>query len=278
MSEKLKYRIVFPNHKNHFYNIENKGFIREKSGLLEFKLLEELNINDIELNPDNPSPDFYVIFIPTEVLCDKFFYENFAEDDLRKKDDKKHSYQKKPIIFINFLNLLKDYTIVSENENLLGNEEKIENQNLRNKEFIERTKNFNISKKVNFIDSSIWHYYVPIIKNININNIDNIKEDFKVRLQNAINNIKNNYKLELYNATVSKEFLEFQSRVLKQSYIESIGSNGHADNINPFIFHSETKMRIKADRKFKDLENFFGIVSFKEIEWDILLVDDFSEK
>ncbi len=118
----------------------------------------------------------------------------------------------------------------------------------------------NLARSLNFFDSSIWNYYVPIDK------------EFKNNFSNAINEIKTNYQKGYYNLIVCKEFIDLQYRLLQNSFIEDFGE-GHAANISPFIFHSESKMKEEslniANKIFNNYNSFY---------WKILLVDDYAEE
>lgn len=105
-----------------------------------------------------------------------------------------------------------------------------------------------------FFDSCIWFRYASLANNH--------------QLKIVLGDIENYSKKNLYKYEASREFLEFQTRLFNNSYIEKIGRKGHhSGNVTPFSFHSEMKMKINADGKVKDLDGY---------SWNVLLVDDHS--
>ena len=127
----------------------------------------------------------------------------------------------------------------------------------------ERIGAFNLDKRKGFLDSSIWHYYVPM------QDFSDMK--FNERLKHVIDSIRTNNKLGLYDAVVSKEFVEFQCRLMLNSYLRKIGG-GHEQHVTPFVFHSEAEMTYRANVKMKELNEY------NSIEWRVLVVDDFANE
>ncbi|NQU88752.1 MAG: hypothetical protein HQ541_23665, partial [Mariniphaga sp.] len=103
-----------------------------------------------------------------------------------------------------------------------------------------------------YLDSSIWIRY--------IHNIE--KESIKT----AFKEIENH--AELYKTKIAKEFIEFQSRIVKESKLKVSG--GHASDVTPFVFHSETKMRYEANKIIDQISKY-------KLSWNCLLVDDYAE-
>lgn len=124
-----------------------------------------------------------------------------------------------------------------------------------------------------FVDSSIWNYYVPIEVTDNRYNFQRFEQAIKEISENALN--------RLYDFPISKEFADFNARLLQVSYIRSFDNNphkGHTNFISPFLFHSEWKMkkRIKEGNVSNESD-----VSYKYLtlcKWRILLVDDYANK
>lgn len=119
----------------------------------------------------------------------------------------------------------------------------------------------NFARQMRFLDSSIWNYYIPFDNN------------FTTEFEQVITEIKANYEINLYNTIVAREFLEFQNRLLANSYLKNIGE-GHASQISPFKFHSERNMKRIADKKLEKLRT----VTQEKIEWNFLLLDDYAKK
>jgi len=115
----------------------------------------------------------------------------------------------------------------------------------------------NLDKRVNFFDSSIWHRYVPL------------NESFEVRFKEVMYDVIQCFELELYQTNAAKEFLEFQTRMLMNSYLAPV-SGGHSSKIIPYQFHSETF--------FKQIYVDFLKKEFNEkLSWRFLLVDDYGD-
>ena len=108
-----------------------------------------------------------------------------------------------------------------------------------------------------FWDSSIWLRYV-------------YKDaQFDTNFKKVLKEFEKNFDNELYKLVVTNEFLDFQKRLLSNSYIEDRGESGHSKKVFPFIFHSETFLQNEAEKESLQL---WGI------KWRILLIDDFSNK
>lgn len=117
----------------------------------------------------------------------------------------------------------------------------------------------NLDPRFRFWDFSIWHRYVPL------------NEDFKTNFENVFEEIKVYFKQGLYTTNVSREFLEFQTRMLVNSYLAPIGKGGHATDVTPYKFHSETAMKDKADKELSKIK-FDG----ENLKWRFLLIDDYA--
>lgn len=122
-------------------------------------------------------------------------------------------------------------------------------------------------------DSSIWNYYVPIEVTDNRYNFQRFEQAIKEISENAIN--------RLYDFSISKEFAEFNARLLQVSYIRSFenkSNNGHADFISPFLFHSEWKMKKRIKEGNVSDESDVSCKYLTLCKWRILLVDDYANK
>lgn len=136
------------------------------------------------------------------------------------------------------------------------------------------------NRYANIVDSSIWNYYVEYA----------INENTKTRYIKDVGNflrilghIADNSHRQLYNLLVSKEYVELNARLVKESYLIKIPKTGssasksewssHSMSVSPFIFHSESVV----ERMIKE-EFLSGTPSTIQIIekycWRILLVDD----
>lgn len=125
------------------------------------------------------------------------------------------------------------------------------------------------SRYVAIMDSSIWNYYAPIKRACYKSKIF----DF-TQLDDVIFQIISNYNFKrefnLYNLRNTNEYADFNARLLNESYLED---GAHGNQISPFLFHSEWKMR-KNNEAISD--KFRDIVQKKHLKWRILLVDDYA--
>lgn len=140
-------------------------------------------------------------------------------------------------------------------------------------------KKLNIDKRILFLDSSIWHYYIDIPYNI---------EEFKRKVNSVFERINNNLckSKNLLKINVSKEFYEFQTRIFKNSYLADFGA--HATDVTPFKFHSETRMKEMADEFLTFLKDNGNIdeerekkrkgIDLTKYKWRLLLVDDYANE
>ncbi len=144
-----------------------------------------------------------------------------------------------PILLIStdFLNYLK----LSENDD--------------NKEII---KNLNIEKRKYYWDSSIWNRYLHLYDN-----------NFKQNFEHVLLDYHDAFSRNLFLTHVSQEFIEFQTRMMHNSFLRDFGSYSHSSKVIPFKFHSETYMEKEIDEKLKK-----KICKYK---WRILIVDDYAD-
>lgn len=107
-----------------------------------------------------------------------------------------------------------------------------------------------------FFDSCIWFRHISL--------------RFANQAEEVLEDIKKYWQRGVYTLGASKEFLDFQIRLFNNSYIQRIGREGHHNgHVTPFSFHSESKMKIAANRELENLDNY---------EWNILVIDDYVNK
>ena len=121
-----------------------------------------------------------------------------------------------------------------------------------------------LDQRYRFFDSSIWVRYVALETN-------ELGERFEDQLTRIMKEFKIYYDQGLYFSNVAKEFLEYNCRLFQNSYLKEFNGGGHASDIIPFIFHSETLMDETAQKLEEEFSHF-------NLSWDILLIDDFAEK
>ncbi|MEY3243584.1 MAG: hypothetical protein RIR11_5023 [Bacteroidota bacterium] len=123
-----------------------------------------------------------------------------------------------------------------------------------------------LDPRIKFLDSSIWHRYVP--------NNDVFEENFK----HVLNKIITYSNLRLYCSLAALSTREFQYRMLENSVIAQYGDHGHHEAVTPFKFHSETMMEQKVHKFIKFFEAGRNKTSLMKLQWNMLLVDDYSEE
>jgi hypothetical protein len=115
-------------------------------------------------------------------------------------------------------------------------------------------------RRINYLDSSIWLQYVSN------------QAEFNTAKENIAK-----WK-ELYNTINAQEIAEFKARQLKNSFLREINENAsHAQNVVPFLFHSESKMKEwTADKMDNDPEKseLKKMQKNGNLEWRFLLIDD----
>lgn len=133
--------------------------------------------------------------------------------------------------------------------------------------FINLEEQESIDPSYKFFDSSIWHRYVSIGELAHMTDKEILKQ-FKANLKSPLTDLIQCIQYRLYESIISQEYLEFQTRKLQNSYIMDI-EDGHAKNVNPYHFHSESQMKQMAKELEKQLAPF---------KWNMLLIDDYSTR
>lgn len=129
-----------------------------------------------------------------------------------------------------------------------------------------RMRDYDMDSRYKFLDSSIWHRYVPTYSGDDYV----FRERFKAVLQEVIQHHED----ELYRTNAARAMLEFQLRMMRESYIYPVGERNHSRMVTPFKFHSETQMREKAEQLMKDY--FKANDLNKKLQWRFLLIDDYA--
>ena len=125
------------------------------------------------------------------------------------------------------------------------------------------------------MDSSIWNYFIQysyergrIILNESI-------------LLKTIGTISNNIKNKLYDLIVAREFADLNARMTREAYlIKFPEGEGHADDVSPFVFHSESAVEQLIEKEFINNPEYEHqtLQQIRCQKWRILLVDDKSSR
>jgi hypothetical protein len=129
-----------------------------------------------------------------------------------------------------------------------------------------------LDHRVRFLDSSIWHRYVPEFPN------PLTKEDFSGCFEATLMDIIGCWKEGLYYTVSAVSALEFNLRLLRESYIGKFGGYGHHSVVTPFKFHSERYMKFlneKEDGVIAYLDRkWSGKSLLQSVNWHFLIIDD----
>ena len=115
-----------------------------------------------------------------------------------------------------------------------------------------------IDSRFRLLDSSIWNRFIS----------HSPPSSFVQRFGKILKTILTYHQFGLYQSIVGHEYLEFQCRKFRESYVKNY-PGGHAKKVTPFRFHSESKMKELADNLLIQLEPY---------SWTCLLVDDYAYK
>lgn len=138
-----------------------------------------------------------------------------------------------------------------------------------------------IPRCIKYIDSSIWHYYLPLYSK-SFEDQTLWYSNVKLRLSEILSSMLDNMMNGLYYLSVSQEQADFYARIIQQSYLADIGA--HKKRISPFIFHSEKEMKDMLNEK-RDISPYMPVITSRgndrehpKAQWRFLLVDDYSKK
>lgn len=224
----------------------------------------------VKFHPENGS-DFetiIILFVKSHNLSSTEFYSNLIKAPFRyikTMDNNDNNSVLRPVITIGSLDFFSLY------EESPGMDYEAPEDIRYWREVREENKHLyrlGLDHRVKFLDSSIWHRYVPISHEF--------QDDFLKVLQMVVKNFERG----LYESLSALATIEFQSRILHNSYIASFGQRGHHFAVTPFKFHSETVMARKVNEM---LERFWMIEhqnkkSLMNLKWNFLLVDDYANR
>ncbi len=232
-----------------FYEIQeidnklDKKTVEEKSkyiGLKKYVVNSVLNNSKFTHLKGNGEEKVSIWFISmshikkTSRIDNKDIFQLISEEN---KYEKRKQYQPKPIIIIGLYDIVNEETLSVEVKN--------------------KFKYLYLDKRRTFLDSSIWQIYLTT----------NNKNTFENNLKEVLSTIEKRLELKLYQTNVAREYCELYSRWTAQHYLAPVG--GHATNVQPLSFHSESDMERKAKKLLTEFEN-------KGLRWNFLLVDDFA--
>ncbi|MEM6807298.1 MAG: hypothetical protein AAF696_38205, partial [Bacteroidota bacterium] len=202
--------------------------------------------------------EIYVCFVDKEALKDEEVFVKMVEEikpyqfrrvtDAFSKGFKTEEYAPKPMLFIGTDNLME----------LAHKDEQGKSQSSEEEKALIDAIHQQIDPRFRHIDSSIWNQYLPVVP----------ARDFTTRLRSKLKDFLRYHMYGLYRSVVAREYLEFQTRKFIQSYVQR-SEGGHSKDVTPFRFHSESKMKEKADEIRDRLGDF---------SWTCLLIDDYAHR
>jgi len=139
--------------------------------------------------------------------------------------------------------------------------------------------NLSTNPKARYLDHSRWNRYFSISEVLNSNSAFNEMLGFLLsnKSSKSVSASNKNGDFDLLKTNVALEFVELNARLLSNSRIEKFG--GHADHIQPFVFHSEAEMRRKYFEKGEnEKDSMLTKLKSYKLKWRILLVDDHVEE
>ncbi|MFM9950023.1 MAG: hypothetical protein ACKV1O_18960 [Saprospiraceae bacterium] len=132
---------------------------------------------------------------------------------------------------------------------------------------LKHLESFRLDSRFKFFDSGIWQRYVPVYP------YESRKKSFPEILEHVLSRMCSWHEMGLYNTNAGRANLEFQLRMMRNSYIAKVGINGHYEVVTPFKFHSETHF----EDKICEHETYLSNHEIK-LKWHLLLVDDYAER
>lgn len=223
-----------------------------------------------------------ILFVKNANLQNKRFYYNLCHTKelriikpiLGAEDKSEHSeYTLCPIITIGVHDIMSIY------EEAPGLDFEPQTANWREQR--EQNKflyTLRLDHRVKFLDSSIWHRYISLNSPHGLAGERALAaNDFEHRLEKLLAKIIGYYEQGLYESVAAVTTLEFQCRMLLNSFIDKAGDRGHHEAVTPFKFHSETVMAEKCERilQFMNKEREGG-TRLSDLKWNLLMVDDHS--
>lgn len=245
------------------------NFAQYAQALCQTLILKTLG-EDWTLSEEEDSFKLIIVFIDNNALGDrKVFEEMFEKAKIRQTTDYKtrrfaDSFAPNPIIFIGVDNImgLNGCKPIKESQSQPEEDKcKSAKGSQSHPDGLLNKIHEQIDPRFRILDASIWNTYVALFPPIS----------FEKRLKDAITSIVDYHENGLFKTVVAQEFLEFQCRKLRDSYVKSY-PGGHAKRVTPFRFHSESKMKELAGDKLTEIRKKAPYT------WGCLLVDDYASE
>ncbi|MFN0037018.1 MAG: leucine-rich repeat domain-containing protein [Saprospiraceae bacterium] len=138
----------------------------------------------------------------------------------------------------------------------------------------------NLDTRAKFLDSSIWHRYVPEMPGPSSDAPGSETPTFQIFFEEVLDEMMGHWREGLYYTVAAVTTLEFQLRMLRHSFIGQFGDGGHAGVVTPFKFHSERHLQrrteLREDNFLTKKHNGQNLLS--AIQWRMLLVDDYANE
>ncbi|MCB0594506.1 MAG: TIR domain-containing protein [Lewinellaceae bacterium] len=240
------------------------------------------------LQSDQAGRTIQILFVKNSHLGNRIFYYNLCrhgklrrvESPLGSKEMSLPEMTQCPIITIGLYDIMSIYEespgldFEPDTEIIDWKKQRIENKLLYK---------INLDHRVKFLDSSIWQRYIPLyttVEQVGETKFDppELSCSFDKRMAALLKKIIGYYELGLYESVAAVTTLEFNCRMLLNSFIQKAGDRGHHETVTPFKFHSETVMEQKCERliQFFEKERESG-KKLSDLRWNMLMVDDHSD-
>jgi hypothetical protein len=216
-----------------------------------------------------------VLFVPTPALTSEAFFNAFfkGERPLRhivhpaflasQTQTFPTSYRPMPIVTVGTENMTALY---QESAGLDCDLPKPTGTLMEQRQKNLRLYQLGIDHRAKFLDSSIWHRYVAYDRDFGENILARLAEMVECS------------DLRLYRSLASLASLEFQCRMLLNSFIVPLGANGHHESVTPFKFHSETWAASQSARIMEFLRAEGEETKLIDLKWNTLTVDDQADE
>lgn len=118
-------------------------------------------------------------------------------------------------------------------------------------------------KKIRELDNNIWGFYIQIIS----------IEEFYLTIRQVFKKILRNHELQLYHTTVADEYLD----IFKKTVAINSLSKGHANQVIPYIYASESDKEEKANELITELSESLPLDNkSNRLTVKVLMLDDFA--
>ncbi len=219
----------------------------------------DLQITDNE----NVEPIIHLLFCPDAALVNKNLFTTLTESfrpitHLQKTETADHvkDYPYAPLITLGEQDIMHLFTPPSNDTDTTSSHTLVQGE---------------FDHRIKYLDSSIWNRYVYLLAP---------PSKLKTQLETILSSMIQYHKNCIYRTDAARAMLEFQTRMLMNSFIPPFGNHGHDVAVTPFKFHSETWMQQQALRVLKFFQEKQGCEEpLKDVlAWKFLIVDDHADK